>query len=1248
MRIFILTNALEYGDAVSNHCILLRQRAGELGIPALLCAEFADEPVRAEVSGPPSLLEQANSEDILLHQFFNETSLLGYVERFPGRRILMYHNVTPPTYFRKDDPVRKTCVRGLRQARLIKPLYDYAVGMTEFSRKDLESLGYSHTGVFPLLLDPWRLLRVEVNPVLMGLPKPGGTVFLFVGRIAPNKRVEDLLRFLAAYRRHEAGAVLVLVGNNRQHPTYVNSLQQLASKLGLQVGRDVSFTGKISEQDLATHYLRADAFVSMSEHEGFCAPLLESMACGLLTFAYAIPAVEETMAGAGVLFRQKDFATLAALVHETLQDPVQRQRVLERQSLRLATFGPEHQRERLRELVEKVRPLPRTVRRRPMVSVVINTCNRARQLERCLATLGQQTYANFEVVVVNGPSQDETAAVLASYGDKIATAQVRSRVLSISRNEGIARSSGELIAFIDDDAVPHPRWLEELAAAFDAPEVGAAGGLVYRMHSGDIEFRNGIIDGEGFVRWDEPAPGFHWDWEEGFLNTVSGNNCMFRRSALEQIGGFDERIEYYHDEADVILRLHQAGLLTVHRPQAIVYHEAAGSHNRRSPYQLNWFAIAKNTIYCMVKNAPRERKRKLAFQVALRVARERIGAMGNWWREGRINSLAFVSMATSCVRGIVAGIALGLFARPRYRNFQRGTQSQGKPFPTAPPKRLSVALLSQGLPENSPGGIASYTVALAQALRDLGCEVHVVHRDDRLRSVRRDGIWYHGAAALPLPADVLGGCRHPTVVKNLEYSNGVRAKLLDIEARWGLDLVESPSWDFEGLLAALEHRLPLVVRTHSPMFQVSESQNWSPSEDLELCAELEGILLRRAAAVTGSTRAILDLVARRYPVRSKQVLVPLGLEIPQGQANPCKEPSTELMILFVGRLEVRKGIDTLLEALPEVLRNFPNAVVHIVGRDCGSPQGVSWQELWLRGRARHVPDGRVRFHGEVSQEVRDRFYEACDVFVAPSRYESFGLVYLEAMARAKPVVGCRVGGIAEVVADGETGLLVPPGDPVALAEAILRLLRDPAERERMGRAGRERCRTVFSPKVLAQRTLELFEKVARQWRHANPAVWRAGPMGLRRHPNCSLVWVPETKDFCVFAPAGLEATVIYGPYIRLEPGLYRAEFVLWLAAAPPSGRGELLSLDVFSLSRGCLQQKTIPAETFAAGPGSIFSLYFTIPDPPPEDCEFRVHTTGCVAFYVREIVVRRWPPQAPPAPAAQTEDDFTEPPQSMP
>ncbi len=523
MKVYILTNALDYGDAVSTHCILLKQCAEALGIPAFLHAEFSHESVAEHTTPLKELTRTATADDVLLHQLFNETSLMHLVEQFPGRRVLMYHNITPAHYFPPSSATYLSCSRGLRLAQSLTSLYDLAVGMSDFSCQDLARMGFPRTGVFPLFLDLKRILFLAPNPRLLSA-EPAGTRLLFVGRIAPNKRIEDLLRLLAEYRNGDAGAHLVLMGNEWQHPSYRESLLDLAKSLSLRIGVDVRLTGKVPDSDMAAYYRTADAFVSMSEHEGFGAPLIESMAFGVPVFAYAGGASEQTLGGAGVLFREKDFVDMAKTIRDVLSDPSRRAQILAGQYQRVDSFSPACQRRELRSLLEHLASIPIPTGRGdcPQVSVVINTCDRGWHLDRCLESLRAQEYANFEVVVVNGPSTDDTEERLKRFENRIRIARTDSRVLSVSRNLGIAHASGKLVAFLDDDAVADPRWLKELVPAFEDPSVGGVGGMVYRMNGRDVEFRNGIIDRQGMVRWNESTAGTHWHWEEGWLNTVSG------------------------------------------------------------------------------------------------------------------------------------------------------------------------------------------------------------------------------------------------------------------------------------------------------------------------------------------------------------------------------------------------------------------------------------------------------------------------------------------------------------------------------------------------------------------------------------------------------------------------------------------------------------------------------------------------------------------------------------------------------
>ena len=298
MKIHILTNALDYGDAVSTHCVLLKKKHPSWAWTQS-CTPNSARTAYAISVPVEELIANSSSGDILLHQLFNHTRLLPYVEAFPGKRVLMYHNITPPEFFPTGSQVRQSCKDGLELVKSLTGLYVRALGMSDYSRRHLEEMGYQASGVFPLFVDLDRLLSIGPDAAIMNRRWTAGTTFLFVGRIAPNKSITDLVRFLAAYRKTGERARLVLVGDDRQHPAYVNEILRLAAKFGIRNGHDLILAGKIPDAQLVAWYRTADAFIFLSEHEGFGAPLLESMAFGLPTFAYAATATEETLGGAG-------------------------------------------------------------------------------------------------------------------------------------------------------------------------------------------------------------------------------------------------------------------------------------------------------------------------------------------------------------------------------------------------------------------------------------------------------------------------------------------------------------------------------------------------------------------------------------------------------------------------------------------------------------------------------------------------------------------------------------------------------------------------------------------------------------------------------------------------------------------------------------------------------------------------------------------------------------------------------------
>jgi len=238
---------------------------------------------------------------------------------------------------------------------------------------------------------------------------------------------------------------------------------------------------------------------------------------------------------------------------------------------------------------------------------------------------------------------------------------------------------------------------------------------------------------------------------------------------------------------------------------------------------------------------------------------------------------------------------------------------------------------------------------------------------------------------------------------------------------------------------------------------------------------LERWVLERAARLHANSRAIAEDIAQRYRLNfdaARIVFAPHGLSDWARDAGESRRDDAKLRFLFVGRLERRKGIDTLLAAAPEVLRRFPRARLDIVGDDrIPCAEGGTYRAAFA---ARYdVADvaARIVFHGRVGEAALREHYRDCDVLVAPSRYESFGLVFVEAMMFGKPVIGGRAGGAREVIAEGETGLLVPPGDARALGEAMTRLASDPGAARAMGEAGRRRYEALFTAETAASALL---------------------------------------------------------------------------------------------------------------------------------------------------------------------------------
>jgi glycosyltransferase involved in cell wall biosynthesis len=268
-------------------------------------------------------------------------------------RVLQYHNVTPAHFFAPFAPhLFRLAALGRRELATLAGKVDLALGDSEFNRRELETLGFARTGVMPIAIDLRRITEAPARPALEEILDDELTNILYVGRIAPNKKIEDHIRLAEHYKRYvDAECRFIFVGKHDSVPRYYAMVRALIDRYRMLPDRFV-FTGPVPDEDLATFYRMADAYVSLSEHEGFCVPLLEAMAADVPVLAYSSSAVSDTLGGAGVEFFPKDLEFAAEILGTLVFDEDVRARVVAGQRRRIQDFGDERTERELERWLE--------------------------------------------------------------------------------------------------------------------------------------------------------------------------------------------------------------------------------------------------------------------------------------------------------------------------------------------------------------------------------------------------------------------------------------------------------------------------------------------------------------------------------------------------------------------------------------------------------------------------------------------------------------------------------------------------------------------------------------------------------------------------------------------------------------------------------------------------------------------------------------------------------------------------------
>jgi L-malate glycosyltransferase len=342
--------AAHRGDAIGDSARRVRDLLRGLGHGSDIFALTIDDDMREEVR--PFSDTDATAGDVTVFHFALPSPMSAAFARLPRGRVLQYHNITPAHFFAPYDPgIFRVAALGRQELATLAETTELALGDSDFNRQELLALGFPKTGVMPIAIDTARITGAPPHPSLEKMLRDGLTNFLFVGRIVPNKRIEDIIRLAEQFKRYiDARYRFIFVGRTDGVPRYYAAIRALVERYEMLPDRFL-FPGVVSDWELAAYYRTASVYISMSEHEGFCVPLLEAMAADVPVLAYASTAVPETLGGAGVVFEPKDMEYAAELLGQLAFHPVVRARIIAGQRQRLAEFSDDRLRARLVEIV---------------------------------------------------------------------------------------------------------------------------------------------------------------------------------------------------------------------------------------------------------------------------------------------------------------------------------------------------------------------------------------------------------------------------------------------------------------------------------------------------------------------------------------------------------------------------------------------------------------------------------------------------------------------------------------------------------------------------------------------------------------------------------------------------------------------------------------------------------------------------------------------------------------------------------
>jgi glycosyltransferase involved in cell wall biosynthesis len=337
MRVDQLVPAFHRGDAIGDTAAHLRRFFRSQGFQSDVFCLDRDKELEGDSRLFHEFPQPAPSDVAILHYALVSPLTSGF-KALPCRKVIVHHNITPHEFFMEYSSEMARIARlGREELATLAPVVDLGLADSEYNRRELLALGFKEARVLPLFVD-FEKYSVPESAFMRKLFADDRVNILFVGRIVPNKRIDELIKVVFYYKKYISPLVrLVVVGKTSSLPKYYDSLIRLADEFYLKPD-EICFTGHIPDEEMFALYRQSDVFLSLSEHEGFGLPFIESMIFDLPIVAYDCTAVPFTLGGSGVLIKQKRIDYVAELVRLVAEDQALRGKIIQGQRARLSEF----------------------------------------------------------------------------------------------------------------------------------------------------------------------------------------------------------------------------------------------------------------------------------------------------------------------------------------------------------------------------------------------------------------------------------------------------------------------------------------------------------------------------------------------------------------------------------------------------------------------------------------------------------------------------------------------------------------------------------------------------------------------------------------------------------------------------------------------------------------------------------------------------------------------------------------------